>query len=202
MRRVSSKSPEAVRLASEVLSEGEFVVAPTDTIYGILADALNYEAVQRLKRLRRPSGRPFLVLVPDVFWVRKLGLEADRRTMKLLAVPGLTLVLKKRKNLYHWLGGQTVAVRCPRRGFIVDLLRDFGRPVVAPSANLEGKPPASTIEEAIKYFGDSVSLYVDGCKIEGKPSTILKLTGGDIKVIRSGRLSSSCLKRLLRGAKL
>lgn len=202
MQRVSSRSPEAVRLAYEALSKGEFVVAPTDTIYGILADALNYEAVQKLKRLRRPSGRPFLVLVPDVFWVRKLGLDVGRRATKLLAVPSLTLILKKKKNLYHWLGSQTVAVRCPKKGFIMNLLKDFGRPIVAPSANLEGEPPARTIEEAIDYFGDSVSLYVDGGKIEGKPSTILELTDGDIKVIRRGKLSSSSLKRLLRRTKL
>jgi len=198
MRRVSSRSLEAVRLTSEVLSKGGFAVAPTDTIYGILADALNYEAVQKLRKLRRPSRRPFLVLVPDIFWVRKLGLECDRKCLKLLPVPYLTIVLKKKTKLYHWLGVETVAVRLPCRGFVRRLLEDFGKPVVAPSANMEGSAPAESIERAVLYFGERVSLYVDGGRIEGKPSTIVRLDAGKVEVLREGRLSFSVLKRILR----
>jgi len=196
-RVVSEKDASSVRLASEVLLRGGFVVAPTDTIYGILADALNYEAVLRLQKLRRPSRRPFLLLVPDLSWVRKLGLALEKRHMRLLSLPRLTLVLKRRTKLYHWLGGEAVAVRLPRSGFVLRLLKELGRPVVAPSANLEGKPPAKDVGEAFSYFSDEVSLYVDGGRIEGKPSTILKVEGGRVKVLRSGAMSSESLRRLL-----
>ncbi len=201
-RVVSENDPSSVKLSSEALLKGGFVVVPTDTIYGLLADALNYEAVSRLQKLRRPSRRPFLVLVPDVFWVKKLGLVVMGEHLKLLSIPGLTLVLRKRSDLYHWLGRDTVAVRVPRRGFIFRLLKELGRPVVAPSVNLEGKPPARNVREAVEYFGGTVSLYVDGGSIEGRPSTVVSLEEGRIKVLRSGVLSSDSLKRLLKNLNL
>ena len=122
-RVVSENDPSSVRLASEVLLKGGFVVVPTDTIYGILADALNYGAVSILRKLRRPSRRPFIVLIPDVFWLKKLGLVVKEEHLKLLSVPGLTLVLRKGSDLYYWLGRDTVAVRVPRKGFIFRLLK-------------------------------------------------------------------------------
>ncbi len=195
---VSERDPSSVRLASEVLLKGGFVVVPTDTIYGILADALNYESILRLQRLRRPSRRPFLVLVPDIFWVKKLGLVVEREHLKLLSVPGLTLVLRKRGGLHHWLGRKTIAVRLPRKGFIFRLLKELGRPVVAPSANPEGKPPAKSIEKALEYFGDEVSFYVDGGRIERRPSTVISLEGEGIEILRSGILSPDSLKRVLK----
>ncbi len=196
-RVVSERDPSSPGLAAKILLEGGFVVAPTDTIYGILADALNYEAVVRLKQLRRPSGKPFLVLVPDLHWVRKLGLKANEIELRLLTTPGLTAVLRKEGRLYHWLGRETVAVRLPRKGFVLKLLRTLGRPVVAPSANPEGKAPARNPKEAVEYFGDSVSLYVDGGTVEGRPSTLVKLEGEKLRVLRRGLLNTPGLKKVL-----
>ncbi len=191
---VSERDPASIELASEVLLKGELVVAPTDTIYGILADATNPEAVNRLRTLRRPSGRPFIVLVPDLPWAGKLGLELKKEHIKLLSLFGVTVVLRKRTGLYHWLGKETLAVRVPRRGFVHRLLKYLGRPVVAPSANPEGKPPAMTVGEAVKYFGNKVSLYVDGGRIGGKPSALVD--GKTLKVLRGGPYSFDSLNRL------
>ncbi len=194
-RVVNCKDRFAVKEATEVLLRGGFVVAPSDTIYGIYSDATNYDAVERLKKLRRPSGRPFIVLVPDISWVKKLGLEL--RAEKLLLVPGLTLVLRKRTRLYHWLGRETVAVRYPRRGFVQKLLKKLNRPIVAPSANREGEPPARSVEEAYGYFRDEVGLYVDCGRIEGSPSAVIDLSGKVPRVLRRGAFSSWSLKRVL-----
>jgi len=108
-RVASEKDASSVDLAAEVLLKGGFVVAPTDTIYGIMADALSYESVLRLQRLRRPSRRPFLVLIPDIPWAKKLGLDVRKEHVPLLTVPGLTLVLNKKTKLFHWLGRDTPA---------------------------------------------------------------------------------------------
>ncbi len=194
---VSEKDPKAHLIASGVLKRGGFVVAPTDTIYGILADATNYDAVRRLYDLRRPSRRPFIVLVPDIFWVRKLGLEADGRAVSLILKPYITAVLKKRFPLFHWLGRESVAVRVPRRGFVRRVLEVLGRPLVAPSANREGEPPARSVEEAFLYFGDMVSLYVDGGLISGRPSALLDVREG-LKVLRRGPYTEESIDRLLR----
>ncbi len=196
-RVVSCTEARSVEKAKEVLSGGEFVVAPTDTIYGILADATNPSAVKSLYKLRRPSGKPFLVLVPNLFWVQKLGLKIDRKVAKVLSGYTVSLVLLKRSRLFHWLGTDTVAVRYPRRGFIHMLLKRFCRPVVAPSANPEGKPPAEDIERAYRYFGERVSLYIDCGKLTGKPSPIVLLSDRGVRVLRSGVHSTYSLNRIL-----
>ncbi len=197
LKVVPERNPLSIRLAADELRGGGFVVAPTDTIYGILADATNYEAVRRLYLTRRPSGRPFIVLVPDLFWVRKLGLCTDVCSEKLLMKPFVTVVLRKCSPRYHWLGRDSVAVRVPRRGFVRGLLEILGRPVVAPSANPEGEPPARNVEEAINYFGDEVSLYVDGGTFSGPPSALVDLRG-EPRVLRRGPYTERSLEALIR----
>ncbi len=192
-RVVSCKDRFAVEKAKEVILSGGFVVAPSDTIYGIYADATNYQAVKRLKRLRRPSGRPFIVLLPDVSWAGKLGLSLKEFHLRILSLPGITIVLEKRSPLLYWLGTTTLAVRIPRRGFVIRLLKKIGRPLVAPSANREGEPPAENISRALQYFGDEVGLYVDCGVLKGQPSAVIDSKG---KVLRRGRLSERTLKAL------
>ncbi len=195
LRVISVKDRNSLKLAKEVIERGNFVVAPSDTIYGIYAEALNYEAVQKLYRIRRPSGRKFIVLVPDLHWVRKLGLEVSKIEEKLLLLKAVTVILKKKTSLYHHLGINTVAVRVPKEGFIYELLKLMQKPVVAPSANLEGEPPARNIEEAINYFGENVELYVDGGIIEGKPSALVSVERERIKVLRKGPYSEEFFYR-------
>ncbi len=193
---IKSTEERAVKECAKVLNEGSFAVVPTDTIYGIVTDALNYDAVTRLKKLRRPSGRPFVLLIPDISWVGKLSLEMTHAERRLLTRPHLTLVLRKKTRLYYWLGTSTVAVRLPKGGFIERLLRYFARPLVAPSANPEGKPPARNVKEAIAYFGGEVPLYVDVGPLEGKPSALIDLRGKP-KVLREGVYSPWDLEKLL-----
>jgi len=142
------------------------VVAPTDTIYGILADATLPEAVGRLYRIRRPSRRPFIVLLPDPLWAEK----------------------------FSHLGARTVAVRYPRRGFVMKLLRKLNRPLVAPSANREGEPPARSVGEALAYFGADVDLYVEGDTSVGKASAVVDAEG---RIYRSGGYTPESLTRVL-----
>ncbi len=198
-RVVSEGDPRSVPLAVESLLRGEFVVAPTDTIYGILADALNYSAVRKLREVRRPSGRPFLVLIPDLSWVGKIGLSACNLERDLILAGGITVVLRKRGRLFHWLGVESTAVRIPKKGFIYRVIRRIGRPLVAPSANLEGKRPARSVGEAMEYFGEHVSLYVDGGKIEGGPSALVRLEGGNLEILRRGSFSGEAIERILKG---
>ena len=181
------KEDEALEKAKEVLQKGKIVVAPTDTIYGMLADATNEEAVKRLYEIRRPSGKPFLVLIPDENWIEKLCLELPEKYKFLLHKEGVTLVLRKRCNKLSHVSKDSLAVRIPKRGFVRKLLNIFGKPLVAPSVNPEGKKPAATIKEAVNYFGNEVELYVDGGEIKGEPSTVVDLREG-LKILREGRV--------------
>ncbi len=189
MRVVKLSDRDALKLSSRALSEGKLVVAPTDTIYGILADATQERAVNYLRSIRRHTPKPFIILIPNLLWIKRLNLEADEKAYKLLTLERTTLVLKRKTKipLYLTLGRDTLAVRLPKRGFVKELLVSFGKPLVAPSVNPEGGTPALSIDEAVKYFGNKVSLYVDAGKLTGLPSTIVSLAEGKPKVLR-GRL--------------
>jgi len=187
---------KALEKAVDVLENGEIVVAPTDTLYGMLADATNEEAVKRLYNIRRPSGKPFLILLPDEIWIKKLCLELSKECKSLLKVEGLTLILKTTCDKFSYINKGSLAVRIPQKGFIKELLKTFNKPVVAPSVNPEGKKPAKTISEAVKYFGEKVTLYVDAGEIKGEPSTILDLKE-DIKIVREGKVKKEEIEKIL-----
>jgi L-threonylcarbamoyladenylate synthase len=174
MQVVSTKDIDKV---VQVLKEGGIVCAPTDTIYGLLADADNRKAVERLYELRRPSGRPFIVLIPDVEDALNFDIRMPRLGFALLSL-GLTVIFQKRTTIPTYLTRwrKSLALRVPSQGtFITKLMKKFGGPLVAPSANPEGMPPARDVKEAMNYFGDKIDLYVRGARLEGKPSTIVKV---------------------------
>ena len=172
------------------------MVLRTDTLYGIVTNALNKGAVLRLQKLRRPSRRPFVVLIPSHLWIRKLGAEAKREELKLLSL-GLTVVLKKRRNYLGYLGKESIALRIPRKGEVFFLLKKLNLPLVAPSANLEGKKPATNVREAKRYFKDK-ALYLDGGKVLNKPSTIVKVEKGKLILLREGNFTLSSLRRVCK----
>ncbi len=191
MRVVKVQDTRALWEAKEVLESGKLVVSPTDTIYGILADATQEKAVNYLRRIRRHTKKPFILLIPSLLWLRKLALLTDSLALRLISLERTTLVIKRKTRipLYLTLGRDSLAVRLPKKGFIRDLLIIMDKPLVAPSVNPEGKRPAKSIGEAIAYFGDSIDLYIDAGKIEGNPSTIIALERGHLRVLRGKPLT-------------
>jgi len=198
MQVVSTKEIDKV---VRVLEEGGIVCAPTDTIYGLLADAGNRKAVERLYELRRPSGRPFIVLIPEVEDALNFDIRMPRLGFALLS-SGLTVIFQKRTTIPTYLTRwrKSLALRVPIRGtFITKLMKEFRGPLVAPSANPEGMPPARDVKEAMNYFGDKVDLYVRGAKLEGKPSTIVKFVSDKaIKVVREGNVPKEEVFQIVR----
>ncbi|MCS7307343.1 MAG: L-threonylcarbamoyladenylate synthase [Aquificaceae bacterium] len=177
---------------ADVLSNGGIVCFPTDTIYGLLADASNGEAVERLYSIRRPSGRPFLLLIPNVAWLRDLGLMFTERHEALVQTYPATFIFYKwnRLPLFLTRSGKSLAVRKPKaQSHVFELLKILNVPLVAPSANPEGEKPATTVKEAMQYFGDKVDLYIDGGAKKGKPSTIVRLMyPKGIRLVREGNI--------------
>jgi L-threonylcarbamoyladenylate synthase len=198
MQVVSTKDIDKV---VQVLKEGGIVCAPTDTIYGLLADASNRKAVERLYEFRRPSGRPFIVLIPKVEDALNFDIRMPRLGFALLSA-GITVIFQKRTTIPTYLTRwrKSIALRVPIRGtFITKLMKKFGGPLVAPSANPEGLPPARDVKEAMDYFGDKVDLYVRGAKLEGKPSTIVKFVSDKaIKIVREGNVPKEEVFRIVR----
>ncbi len=187
--------------AVDILRKGGIAVVPTDTIYGIVGDATNVKAVARIYKLRRPSGRPFILLLPDPIWLVKLGLVFDRKVVELLMrVKGLTVVLKRKSKipLYLTRGYDSLAVRIPHSSLLKSMLLKLNKPVVAPSVNPEGKKPAFTVDEAYRYFGEKIDVYIDRGKLRGSPSTIIRVEGNKVKFLREGTVRRKSLERILK----
>ncbi|MEN3033703.1 MAG: L-threonylcarbamoyladenylate synthase [Aquificaceae bacterium] len=199
--RVLELSKESISRAVEVLNSGGIVCFPTDTVYGLLTPALCKECVRRLYGLRRPSGRPFLVLLPDSSWLSEFGIFPSRFHLRLLQEPGLTLIFQKRGCKYGYISKKTIAVRIPSKSSeVYGLLKEFGEPLIAPSANPEGQKTATDIKEAIDYFKSSIELYVDGGSRKGSASTIVRVIGlYGLKVLREGALSKERLMEVYKG---
>lgn len=156
----------------QILQNGGVAVMPTDTIYGIVGLALNKKTVERISKIKKRSPeKPFINLIGDWSETKKFGIDASQYKIPENTEPTTYII-------------EGVSFRIPNVPELRDLLLKTG-PLIAPSANPEGLPPAENILEAKEYFGDSVDLYVDGGEISGKASKIIKLNSdGSISVLR------------------
>lgn len=178
-----------------LLKRGGVGVIPTDTIYGVVGSALRPKTVERIYKLRkRNPKKPMIVLISSMIDIRMFGVHLDRRTSNILKKlwPGKVSVILPQianrksqiaKHKYLHRGTNALAFRVPAWQPLRAFLKKTG-PLVAPSANIEGKPPATTIKEAQKYFGDKIDFYIDAGKITRAPSTLLKIKDGNILIIR------------------
>ncbi|MBA2456178.1 MAG: threonylcarbamoyl-AMP synthase [Nocardioidaceae bacterium] len=186
--------------AEAVLRSGELVVMPTDTVYGVAADAFEPAAVRRLLRAKgRGADMPPPVLVAAVTTLDALAtkLPTFAREMAEELWPGpLTLVCRQQPSLTWDLGDNrgTVAVRMPDSELVLELIQLTG-PLAVSSANRTGMPAASSVTEAREMLGDAVSVYLDGGALPGAlPSTILDVTGVVPRVLREGALDLARLR--------
>ncbi|MEM5811284.1 MAG: L-threonylcarbamoyladenylate synthase [Candidatus Aenigmatarchaeota archaeon] len=183
-----------------LLKKGLIVVMPTDTIYGICGTALKKSVVEKIYKLRKRSyKKPMIVLISSINDLKIFGVELNKNEEKILKKlwPGkisviLELKNKIRKFAYIHRGTNAIAFRLPKPKWLIKLLKISG-PIVAPSANWEGYPPAKTIEEAKKYFGNKV-IYWDKGKIDIKPSTLIKMKNNKIEILRKGAEINKVLK--------
>ena len=184
------------------LDRGELVVFPTESVYGLGADATSAGAVERLVAVRgREPGKPILVLASDLAMVSMVARDVPvlaRRLAERLWPGALTIVLPVRDDVPAVLaaGTGTIGVRVPAHATARELVARLGRPVTAPSANPPGKPPAETIADARAYFGTNVSAYVDGGRCSGVPSTVVAVDGGAVRILRAGGVDAATIHRV------
>lgn len=191
---------EAVAAVADAVQRGEVVVIPTDTVYGVGADAFDADAVRDLLEAKgRGRQMPPPVLVPDKRTLDGLATAVPSYARRLVATfwPGpLTLVLQAQSSLMWDLGDTngTVAVRMPDSDLALAVLAVTG-PMAVTSANRTGEPPATTAAQAQEQLGDAVSVYLDGGpSAAGVASTIVDCTGDDFVVLRQGGISQEQLR--------
>jgi L-threonylcarbamoyladenylate synthase len=187
-----ASSASAVDAAARVLAAGGIVVYPTETLYGLGADAANDTALQRLVELKgREAGKPIAVLVSDQGMLEDMVEEISAPAAELMRRfwPGpLTIVLRARPGVSRVLtgGGDGIGVRLSSHPTATALVQALGRPVTAPSANPAGQPPPTRLDEARAYFAERVDVYLDGGCLPGEPpSTVVDARHG-LQVIRPG----------------
>jgi L-threonylcarbamoyladenylate synthase len=201
---VKDKKTETFVAAIAALQRGDVIVFPTETLYGLGADALNVTAVERVFHLKgRPAANPISVLVADRAMLGGIVDELSPLAEKLITQfwPGpLTLVLPAKKGISKHLintsGG--VGVRISSEPIATHLVRELGKPITATSANPSGKNPARSIEEARRYFSGQIAVYIDGGELHSNVgSTVAEISGDRIKVIREGEISKAGLQRVI-----
>ena len=191
--------------AVELLRQGEAVALPTETVYGLAADALNPIAVAKIFEAKgRPRFDPLIIHLPDPGWLEKVAdpLEQDRRLVSSLAEkfwPGpFTMVLPKRDIIPEIVtaGLETVAVRISAHPIFSEIVSAFGKPLSAPSANRFGRISPTTAKHVLDELNGHIPLIIDaGPTTHGIESTIVAVHDGEIDVLRRGPITSEQLSK-------
>lgn len=205
----SAQLLSGTRSARQALGLGKLVVLPTDTVYGVAADAFNPAAVQRLLDAKgRTRQSPPPVLIPGTDTLHALAAAVPQPVLALAEAfwPGpLTIVLPSQPSLSWDLGetAGTVALRIPNQPLTIELLQETG-PLAVSSANTTGDPAATTAAEAQGMLGDSVAVYLEAGPVDGDgtASTIIDATrlddeGGSLRILRQGGISREAIAELL-----
>lgn len=204
----SSKTPKNVAECFEdalaALARGEVIIFPTETLYGLGADALNSQAVEKVFQLKgRERNNPIPVLIADPAMLDMLVAAIPERAKVLMEHfwPGpLTLVMPARsdipKPLINATGG--IGVRISSQPVATQLVAGLRRPLTATSANPSGKEPARTVDEAKGYFSGAIEIFIDGGKLKSKTgSTVLEVLDSEVKIIREGEITAAALAQAI-----
>ena len=177
----------------EVLERGEVVACPTETFLGLLADASNERAIERVAELKgRPADMPIALLLPDALALAQVASSPSGEARALMEAhwPGpLTILLAAKPGLSPRLTRKgKVGVRVPGPSPAADLVRAFGRPLTATSANRTGEPPIRSVEELSETLVDGLGGVVPGVSPGGAPSTLIDTTTSPMQLLRSGAI--------------
>ncbi len=209
--KVNSKTPEisSIRIAADVIRKGGLVAFPTETVYGLGADALDPKAVARVfKAKERPPDNPLIVHIAEREDAYKLAKDipkvADELMIKFWPGP-LTLILRRSAQVPDAtvVGLETIGIRMPRNKVALALIRESGVPIAAPSANRAGKPSPTTAQHVIEDLAGRIDVVLDGGSTRvGVESTVIDLTTRIPEVLRPGGTSLEELEAALGKVRL
>jgi len=182
-----------IEKAGRLIKKGKIIICPTDTVYGILSDAQNKQAVEKVFEIKKRSfKKPIPLFVKDIKMARRLA-KIDKTQEKFLEEvwPGKVTAILERKRLRIKLYGvdkKTIGLRIPKYKLVNALLGKLNRPFAGTSANISGEKASTKIEKILKQFAgrkNQPDLILDaGCLSENKPSTVVDLTTQPFKILR------------------
>lgn len=198
--RVEIYDTKSVSEAAELLNAGELVAIPTETVYGLAANALDEKAVRKIFKAKgRPQDNPLIVHIASMKMlpplVRRIPEIAMRLAERFWAGP-LTMIFPKSDKIPSVTSGglDTVAVRMPESAAARDIIKKCGFPLAAPSANLSGKPSPTTAQHVFEDMNGKIPLIIDGgeCSV-GVESTVICFKGDKIHILRPGGVTTEML---------
>ena len=206
--RVDENSIEALKRASELLSAGELVAIPTETVYGLGANALNKQACLKIFEAKgRPADNPLIVHIAEPSDAEKLSLTNSlyyRLAEKFMPGP-LTVIMPKKEIVPSEVtaGLDTVAIRCPIHPVARELIKISGLPIAAPSANTSGKPSPTTAQHVFDDMDGKIPLILDGgeCSV-GVESTVISISENEIVLLRPGAVTVEMLETVCSSVKV
>ena len=198
-----------IKIAAEEIKKGNLVAFPTETVYGLGADAFNEKAVAKIFQAKgRPFNDPLIAHIADIKELYRLSKQVPPVALKLAKAfwPGpLTLVLKKSELVSGIItaGLDTVAIRMPEDNIALSLIREAKTPIVAPSANLFGRTSPTTAQHVADDLDGKIEMIIDGGKTKvGVESTVLDITTRPVQVLRAGGISVEKLKEVIGQVKI
>lgn len=201
----TNPQPEIVKRAGDAIRAGELVAFPTETVYGLAANAFDPDAVTRVFEVKgRPENNPLPVQIASKNDLSKLAVEIPEVTYRLMDAffPGpLTLVLKASSAVPELITAGTgkIGIRMPNHPVALALIEAAGTPIVAPSANPSGLPAPTTAEEIIAYFDGAIEMILDAGPTQLKvASTVLDVTATPPKILRRGCITNEMLIQYYR----
>lgn len=191
-----------LKFYTDLIKSGEIVAFPTETVYGLGADAWNPTAIAKVFETKgRPSDNPLIVHISDITQVHNFVSEISENARKLMTYfwPGpLTLVLKKKPEVLDLItaGLDTVAVRMPNHPLALELISSTG-PLVAPSANTSGRPSPTKAAHVLSDFGPNFPVIDGGDTLVGLESTVLDLSGETPTILRPGKIGKEDIEDVI-----
>lgn len=194
-----------IKQAANIIKKGGLVVFPTETVYGIGADALNEQAVKKIFKAKgRPQDNPLIVHIKDMEQLSDLVNEVPEKAQLLAEKywPGpFTMLFKKKEIIPNIVtaGLNTVAIRMPKNNIALSIIKESGKPIAAPSANISGKPSTTEVSHVIDDFNGKVDMIIDGGNSKiGLESTVIDVLNSPPTILRPGGITLEDFLKILK----
>ena len=188
----------------QILSDGGIAIFPTETVYGIGANAYNEESVRRIYEVKnRPGEKPLSIMVSGIDEISKYAIienDVERKIINSFMPGAITIILKKKQGLFDYIssGKDTIGIRIPDNKIILEILNKLKLPIVAPSANISGMPSGVSLEDIKKDFDGKVNVCINGGKAKlGESSTIVQVINGKPVILKKRKITLEEINKVL-----
>ena len=204
IHKIIKYSKNSIRLLKQSLEDGNIIAVPTDTVYGLIADAYNEKAVNKIFKIKlRPKKLPLIIFVSSIEEAKKIGhfSKYDELLAKAFWPGDLTLIVKRKSNkiFYGHKSSTTVGIRIPNHKALLNLLIETKKPLASTSANSHTEKAPKNIKELDIISNKEITYaLVSNHKIAGSESTIVSLINDKVNIFRSGRISISMIEAQIK----